>query len=84
MPVAAEYKWLYGKSLNLLKLTTEQIVRIVDFIASNQALDFLDKACAAKWKQAAVWIHSDVAIGNILIKDNKLSGVIDFGNTAIR
>ena len=41
------------------------------------------EACATKWSNAPVWIHGDFAIGNILIKDNKLSGVIDFGGTAM-
>ena len=38
---------------------------------------------ATKWNKEPIWIHGDFAVGNILIKDNKLSGVIDFGGTAM-
>ena len=30
-----------------------------------------------------VWVHGDFAAGNILIKDNQLSGVIDFGGMGV-
>lgn len=33
--------------------------------------------------KAPIWIHDDFAVSNILIKDNKLSGVIDSGGTAM-
>ena len=32
-----------------------------------------------QWDRAPVWIHGDLMPGNLLIKNNRLSGVIDFG-----
>lgn len=32
-----------------------------------------------KWNRDPVWVHGDVASGNLLVKDNRLAAVIDFG-----
>ena len=40
-------------------------------------------AMQTRWFKPPVWIHGDIASGNILIKDNKLAAVIDFGCTSI-
>ena len=61
----------------------EQIAKLEDIIDGDSALELWERACATKWNKAPVWIHGDYAVGNILIKDNKLSGVIDFGGTAM-
>ncbi|MFX3649813.1 MAG: aminoglycoside phosphotransferase family protein [Paenibacillus sp.] len=36
-------------------------------------------ALTSKWDREPVWVHGDIAPGNILIKNGKLSAVIDFG-----
>lgn len=41
------------------------------------------KACHSNWTQAPVWLHGDVAVGNLLVQDNSLSAVIDFGCCAM-
>ncbi len=33
--------------------------------------------------QTKTWIHGDFAIGNILLKDDKVNGMIDFGQMAV-
>ncbi|EEK78323.1 acetyltransferase [Bacillus cereus] len=38
-----------------------------------------DLALQSTWKRKPVWIHGDVAPGNLLVKDGKLCAVIDFG-----
>lgn len=35
------------------------------------------------WQNAPVWIHGDLQPGNLLVKDGKLSAVIDFGGLAV-
>ena len=37
------------------------------------------KAVASNWQHAPVWLHGDIAPGNLLMKDGHLCGVIDFG-----
>lgn len=38
-----------------------------------------ERAVVSEWDRPPVWIHGDVAPGNLLVKDGSLSGVIDFG-----
>jgi aminoglycoside phosphotransferase (APT) family kinase protein len=38
-----------------------------------------DAALGTTWSGAPVWIHGDVATGNLLVDEGRLSGVIDFG-----
>ncbi|MGM1045682.1 MAG: aminoglycoside phosphotransferase family protein [Bacillota bacterium] len=36
-------------------------------------------ALDSKWESDPVWVHGDIAPGNILVRDGRLSAVIDFG-----
>ncbi|MEH7237657.1 aminoglycoside phosphotransferase family protein [Bacillus sp. JJ1562] len=36
-------------------------------------------ALASKWDREPVWVHGDIAPGNILVKNGELCAVIDFG-----
>ncbi|MGE7852216.1 aminoglycoside phosphotransferase family protein [Bacillus paramycoides] len=38
-----------------------------------------DLALRSTWERTSVWVHGDIATGNLLIKDGKLCAVIDFG-----
>lgn len=42
-----------------------------------------DKAITSRWTADPVWVHGDVAAGNLLVRDGRLSAVIDFGGTAV-
>lgn len=35
------------------------------------------------WREAPVWVHGDLAPGNVVLHDDDLAGVIDFGALAI-
>lgn len=37
------------------------------------------EALASEWEKDPIWIHGDVAVGNLLVKNERLVGVIDFG-----
>lgn len=64
-----------------------------DVLASLEALgDGVDQAaCRRVWAEAlestwegpGVWVHGDVAVGNLLVRDGRLSAVIDFGQLAV-
>lgn len=40
-------------------------------------------ALSSQWENKPVWVHGDIAIGNLLVKDGKLKAIIDFGQLAI-
>jgi aminoglycoside phosphotransferase (APT) family kinase protein len=42
-----------------------------------------DEAMATVWDRAPVWVHGDVAAGNLLVRDGRLSAVIDFGSSGV-
>ena len=42
-----------------------------------------DAALAAPWPGPPVWVHGDVAPGNLLVRDGQLAAVIDWGGAAV-
>ena len=42
-----------------------------------------DEALASPWTRTGVWVHGDIAPGNLLVRDGVLCGVIDFGCLAV-
>lgn len=59
--------------------TRELINKLGDVIDTRKASSLWQKAISSKWEKRPVWVHGDVASGNILLKDGKLCAVIDFG-----
>ena len=53
--------------------------RLRDVVATRAALDVWESALGAAWQEAPVWVHGDVAAGNLLVREGRLSAVIDFG-----
>jgi aminoglycoside phosphotransferase (APT) family kinase protein len=38
---------------------------------------------ASEWTNAPLWIHGDLAPGNLLVRNGRITGVIDFGGLAV-
>ena len=49
------------------------------FIDVDAVTNVWEKAISSKWSNNPVWIHGDFSVGNILVKDDRLTAVIDFG-----
>jgi aminoglycoside phosphotransferase (APT) family kinase protein len=47
------------------------------------ATEIWETALAATWRGEPVWVHGDVAVGNLLVRNGRLSAVIDFGSSAV-
>lgn len=83
-PSPGQHNWYRGDHLSVYDSgAREQIAKLADIIDGSSALELWERACATKWNKEPIWIHGDFAASNILIKDNKLSGVIDFGGAAM-
>ncbi|MBY8605479.1 aminoglycoside phosphotransferase family protein [Burkholderia arboris] len=52
-------------------------------IDTDRARAVWEAAMTTGWNAAPVWIHGDVAAGNLLVKDGALHAVIDFGCAAV-
>jgi aminoglycoside phosphotransferase (APT) family kinase protein len=59
--------------------TRKAIEELRASINGAAALAIWEQALAAEWTNPPVWLHGDVAAGNLLVRDGRLSAVIDFG-----
>jgi len=42
-----------------------------------------DAALSTRWTSPPAWFHGDISTGNLLLRDGRLSGVIDFGTSGV-
>jgi aminoglycoside phosphotransferase (APT) family kinase protein len=83
-PTAGEHSFYRGASLTYYDDQTRQSVALLrDTIDAYRALEVWDAALDATWQARPVWVHGDVATGNLLVRDGQLAAVIDFGTCAV-
>lgn len=79
-PMPGQHNWWRGDHLSVYdEDARKQISNLATTIDSNACLSLWEKACNTQWQHPPVWIHGDLSSGNIIIKDNQLHGIIDFG-----
>lgn len=78
------HNWYRGAHVSVYdKGARSQIEQLSGLIDRDKAMMLWEQAMLTKWQKPPVWIHGDFSSSNILIQDNKLSGVIDFGGMGI-
>ena len=83
-PEPGPHNFFRGGSLSTYDGETRAALEMLsDSIDTNGALKIWDAAMSTRWERAPVWVHGDIASGNLLMKDGKLYAVIDFGSSAI-
>ena len=63
--------------------TLEALAVLKGRIDTDLAREVWDAALATSWDRAPVWFHGDIASGNLLVRDGRLSAVIDFGTCGV-
>ncbi len=63
--------------------TSEAIATLRGHIDAPAASEVWEAALATSWSGAPVWVHGDVAPSNLLVRNGRLAGVIDFGCSAV-
>jgi len=63
--------------------TRTTIAALGDQIDVDGATEVWDAALADEWTGPDVWVHGDVTGSNLLLRDDRLCGVIDFGCSAV-
>lgn len=63
--------------------TRKAIAALQGTIDTDAATEIWEEALAAPWHGAPVWVHGDVAAGNLLVEKGRLSAVIDFGTSGV-
>ncbi|HXS92012.1 MAG TPA: aminoglycoside phosphotransferase family protein [Steroidobacteraceae bacterium] len=83
-PVPGAHNFQRGGSLSIYDQQTRRAIAALGReIDAARATEIWDEALATSWDRAPVWIHGDVAAGNLLLQDAKLHAVIDFGCCAV-
>jgi aminoglycoside phosphotransferase (APT) family kinase protein len=63
--------------------TRTAIEFLKDKIDVKRALQIWKQALASPWGKPNVWIHGDLSPSNLLVRNGRLSAVIDFGQMAV-
>lgn len=85
-PVGGEHNYFRGCPLTAYKFnewTMAGLETLGNEIETEKCLKIWHRAIASEWTNKPVWIHGDINPGNLLVKNGKLSGVIDFGVMAV-
>lgn len=83
-PAAGPHSFWRGGPLATYDGETRQaIAELGDKIDAAAVAQVWDAALAAAWRGPPVWVHGDVAAGNLLVEKGRLSAVIDFGCCAV-
>lgn len=79
-PMAGPHNFYRGGPLSTYDAETRQAILILgNEIDTKLVTAIWDTALASTWTALPVWVHGDVSTGNLLVKEGKLSAVIDFG-----
>lgn len=83
-PIAGSHSFYRGGDLAAYDAQTQQaIAALEDQIDVNAVTAIWNTALASTWQNAPIWVHGDVAAGNLLVENGKLSAVIDFGQLCV-
>ena len=83
-PAAGEHSFHRGGSLAVYDAETRRcIAALADEIDAAAATAGWEAALAAEFRGPPVWVHGDIAVGNLLLRDGRLAAVIDWGSSAV-
>lgn len=63
--------------------TRAALKKLAGEVDAALAMEVWQRALASRWEKPPVWMHGDIASGNLLIRDGKLAAVIDFGSSGV-
>ena len=82
-PAPGEQNFHRGGALSTYEAETDRLLDqfrgLIDYRAAVQTWR---RALGSHWEGSPVWVHGDVAPGNLLVRDGQLHAVIDFGQFA--
>lgn len=79
-PLAGTDNFHRGGSLTVYDHQMRQALSLLTGqIDTVTAQKIWDTALGSHWPHHAVWVHGDISAGNLLIHENQLTAVIDFG-----
>jgi aminoglycoside phosphotransferase (APT) family kinase protein len=83
-PTAGKHNFHRGGPLATYDAETRRsIAALGKQIDPEAATAVWEAALATTWRGAPVWVHGDMAPGNLLVTDGRLNAVIDFGCSGV-
>ena len=83
-PPAGPHSFYRGGPLTVYDSEARQAIAVLEGeIDAAAATAVWQAALNATWHGPPVWTHGDVAAGNLLVKEGRLSAVIDFGCSSV-
>ena len=79
-PAPGLHNWWRAAHTSIYDAETRSLIeKLKNLVDVDNASKLWQRAINSKWNRDPVWVHGDVASGNLLVKDNRLAAVIDFG-----
>ncbi|UJW32135.1 aminoglycoside phosphotransferase family protein [Saccharothrix sp. AJ9571] len=83
-PLAGAHSFYRGASPARYDEDTRRYLSILDgHVDTETAARVWAEALEAEWTGEPVWFHGDIAHGNLLVDNGKLTAVIDFGTSGV-
>lgn len=85
-PEPGLHNFYRGGSLEVYSSEMQQAISLIDDaeIHLKKQLEVIwSKAIGSRWEHDPVWLHGDLSAGNILVRDGRIAGIIDFGQAGI-
>ncbi len=86
-PAAGKHNFYRGGDLSVYDGQTQQALAELLPVLGGERIEHYRRlwreALSSRWEREPVWIHGDVAVGNLLVRDGRLSALIDFGTCAV-
>jgi aminoglycoside phosphotransferase (APT) family kinase protein len=83
-PEAGEHSFYRGGPLDFYTGVVETcLADLKDRIDTDAAMRLWQAALARGWERPPVWVHGDVAPGNLLMRGGRLAALIDFGTVSV-
>jgi aminoglycoside phosphotransferase (APT) family kinase protein len=83
-PVAGPHNFFRGGLLSTYDAETRvALTALKGTIDVDAATSVWEHALSTTWQRAPVWVHGDIGLGNLLLREGRLSAVIDFGELGV-
>jgi aminoglycoside phosphotransferase (APT) family kinase protein len=83
-PPPGEHNFFRGGPLAIYEQETlDAIGTLGREIDRDAAMRVWADAMSTRWERDPLWVHGDVASGNLLVRDGRLAAVLDFGSSGV-
>jgi aminoglycoside phosphotransferase (APT) family kinase protein len=83
-PAPGQHNFFRGGPLSTYAHETLRAIEILgDEVPAEAVRRVWEDAMSTTWDRAPVWLHGDVATGNLLVRDGRLAAILDFGSSGV-